>query len=161
MEKNMKWSTSYTYDANGRLIVSEVQGEGSEHYDYDASGNLLSRGEGKLLVPQQEQASPAIIQQAPPPPYTEQEAPLPTAIAQPIPVPAHAPQSPVEAEGGGSWVCPACGRVNTGKFCRVDGTPKPEAITGLPPVAVGNKCPACGNAVSEGAKFCRRCGTKM
>jgi len=160
MENNMKWSTDYTYDTNGRLTAAAEQDGSAEHYAYDAAGNPVYRGEGAQPVPAQtppppvaEQAVPPIPMQTPgPPPPAVQ----PTPVAPPPPPPAATPPS-------GGWICPVCGQVNTGKFCRKDGTPQPTGGVAAPTSAQGggNNCPNCGNAVSVGAKFCKGCGTKM
>lgn len=52
-----------------------------------------------------------------------------------------------------SWICPKCGKENTGKFCDECGEKKPEAKCGF--------CPECGEKVVETAKFCPSCGTKL
>ncbi|MEY8310214.1 SPFH domain-containing protein [Erysipelotrichaceae bacterium 51-3] len=67
--------------------------------------------------------------------------------------PAPSQAAPVSSShASGSWTCPVCGAVNTGKFCPNDGTPKPA----------GPKfCPECGHQVEAGAKFCPECGTKL
>lgn len=54
------------------------------------------------------------------------------------------------AAPAGSWTCPKCGAVNTGKFCSSCGTPKPENGQWT--------CPKCGT-VNTG-NFCSSCGEK-
>ena len=51
----------------------------------------------------------------------------------------------------GSWKCPKCGAMATGKFCPECGCKKPEETEGW-------KCPECGT-ISKG-KFCTECGAK-
>ena len=113
---------------------------------------------------------------APPPPVSAQTPPVvmqpaPAPVPQPaappasvtVPKPASISRPPVSAAAGGGWTCPACGEINTGKFCKKDGTPRPEGSTAVPaPAAGGGKhCSACGSAVPAGAKFCKGCGAKM
>ena len=58
------------------------------------------------------------------------------------------PAASAPAEKG--WTCPACGAVNTGKFCAECGAARPAEE--------GWTCPTCG-AVNKG-KFCAECGAK-
>jgi hypothetical protein len=46
--------------------------------------------------------------------------------------------------------CPGCGSPATGHFCANCGTPLAGAL-----------CAGCGSALTEGAKFCHRCGTAV
>ena len=62
---------------------------------------------------------------------------------------AQAPQAP-QAPAAGSWKCPVCGNVATGKFCTECGAQKPAED--------GWTCPSCG-AKNKG-KFCVECGAK-
>lgn len=63
--------------------------------------------------------------------------------------PAPAPEAPSAASAADSWTC-SCGAVNTGKFCKECGSPKPAPEQGW-------TC-SCG-AVNQG-KFCQECGAK-
>ncbi|MCI8310076.1 MAG: SPFH domain-containing protein [Clostridia bacterium] len=56
-------------------------------------------------------------------------------------------------QNAGSWKCPKCGKINTGKFCDECGSKKVEAVT--------KKCPKCGSDVDESVKFCPECGEKL
>ncbi len=58
--------------------------------------------------------------------------------------------STAPAAPAGSWTCPKCGAVNTGNFCSVCGTPKPNNEQWT--------CPKCGT-VNTG-NFCSSCGEK-
>jgi hypothetical protein len=46
--------------------------------------------------------------------------------------------------------CPSCGAPASGHFCANCGAP-----------IAGARCAGCGSALSEGAKFCHRCGTPV
>lgn len=65
------------------------------------------------------------------------------------PAPTSPSPAPAAAPAADSWTC-SCGAVNTGKFCKECGTPKPAP-------AEGWTC-SCG-AVNLG-KFCQECGAK-
>lgn len=69
-----------------------------------------------------------------------------------VPAGQAAPQGAAE----GSWTCPKCGTVNTGKFCTNCGTAKPAA-------PAGGFCPNCGTKYDPAnpPKFCPNCGTKL
>ncbi len=59
-------------------------------------------------------------------------------------------KQPLPAEAAvGSWTCPNCQTVNTGKFCTECGQKKPSA---------GWICPNC--STENTGKFCTECGTK-
>lgn len=60
--------------------------------------------------------------------------------------------APAQPESNG-WTC-SCGAVNTGKFCSECGSKKPEAPK-------KRFCTNCGAELSESAKFCPECGTKV
>jgi hypothetical protein len=49
-----------------------------------------------------------------------------------------------------STICPSCGSPASGHFCANCGAP-----------IAGARCAGCGSALSEGAKFCHRCGTPV
>ncbi len=55
------------------------------------------------------------------------------------------------APAANGWTCPACGAVNTGKFCSECGAKKPAPANSW-------TCPVCGS-VNTG-KFCPECGAK-
>lgn len=77
-------------------------------------------------------------------PNTPPTSPTPTAGG-----PAPATEAPAAAPASDSWTC-SCGTVNTGKFCKECGSPKPAPEQGW-------TC-SCG-AVNQG-KFCQECGAK-
>lgn len=56
------------------------------------------------------------------------------------------------AQNAGSWKCPSCGKINTGKFCDECGTKKQDG---------SSKCPKCNAEVNSDAKFCPECGEKL
>lgn len=74
---------------------------------------------------------------------------VPAEPEQPVVEPA-APESPEApaAPADGSWTCPKCETVNTGKFCTECGTAKPSEDW---------TCPNCGTVNS--GKFCSECGS--
>ena len=72
---------------------------------------------------------------------------VPAEPEQPAVEPAPEPEAPA-APADGSWTCPNCETVNTGKFCTECGTAKPSGDW---------TCPNC-ETVNSG-KFCSECGT--
>lgn len=61
----------------------------------------------------------------------------------------------------GSWTCPECQTVNTGKFCSNCGTPKPEEKAPATGVKIEMRCSECHEIVdlSSGVpRFCPHCG---
>ena len=72
---------------------------------------------------------------------------VPAEPEQPVVEPAPEPEAPA-APADGSWTCPNCETVNTGKFCTECGTAKPSGDW---------TCPNC-ETVNSG-KFCSECGT--
>lgn len=58
-----------------------------------------------------------------------------------------------------TWVCPTCGKEgNSGKFCGVCGTAKPESSAKASSDDGSWICPACGKEGNKG-RFCGICGT--
>ena len=49
------------------------------------------------------------------------------------------------------WVCPQCGRTNTGNFCTQDAQPRPE----------DQVCSACGTVNDSDAKYCSNCANPL
>ena len=93
---------------------------------------------------QYQQAQPQYQQQAPAQPQTSPSGSGET----PKPAPGVWDQQGQTA-GTDSWMCAACGTVNTGKFCQECGAKKPES---------GTWTCSCGT-VNTG-KFCTECGSK-
>ena len=65
---------------------------------------------------------------------------------QVTPAPTQVNQAPVEE----NWICPNCGAVATGNFCKECGNKKPTKEW---------TCPNCGQKGNDG-KFCKNCGAK-
>ena len=83
---------------------------------------------------------------------------------------AAAPQAGFQsAAAAGSWICPACGKTNVGKFCNGCGAKQPaqperpvQPASPVQPAAApagGWICPACGHANT--GRFCMSCGAKQ
>ena len=95
--------------------------------------------------------------------------PLPSPVTVPIPEPVPpatepAQQQPAPAPDSAQpagWQCPACGQINTGMFCKKDGTPRPVENAATPSLGGKKTCKNCGNAVPAGAAFCKNCGAKQ
>ena len=61
-----------------------------------------------------------------------------------------APADDEAASANATWICPACGTTNSGKFCPEDGTARPAAES------ADWICTECGT--SNSGKFCTECG---
>jgi|GEM_PF-6601901 len=110
-----------------------------------------------MIPPERQEGVPSFTV----PVYVTQQPALPVQPApapQPAPLP-HSIPHPVAAQN--TWVCTVCGRINTGQFCKNDGTPHPVGNAAAQAQVGGNLCPNCGNAVPDGARFCKKCGTQM